>query len=338
VLPRFRAAAKEEKAMGSSTKRTEKRAGAATNAAPARSLVQAPAKRTEARAKTPARALPVRSSPFGTAPSLRSKLTDLKAPVERAAPTPARTTDATTPGERAAPAPVRNAPAPARKPDVRAPTKHAAPAPLRGTDVKSPTVRAAALPARKQTQPPPFTRKPVLEQLEPRLLLSADLNPAAQDTLFATPAMQGAEFRALVEPGAAPVVTSMQVAAIQRTNEVVFVDTATPDYQRLIDDMRESSLADGRNLEFVLIDAGRDGIRKITDTLAQKTGLDAIHIISHAADGRLQLGAAVLDFETLLERATAIKTWGRLPLLGRGQIAAVDQDVAVPGCSRRCRG
>jgi len=85
------------------------------------------------------------------------------------------------------------------------------------------------------------------------------------------------------------VVTSAQVAPIQRTNELVFVDTATPVYQGLVDGMRESALAQGRNLEFVLIDAERDGIRKITDTLAQKSDLDAIHIISHASDGAVQL-------------------------------------------------
>ena len=74
--------------------------------------------------------------------------------------------------------------------------------------------------------------------------------------------------------------------------------------------MRESALAQGRNLEFVLIDAERDGIRKITDTLAQKSDLDAIHIISHASDGAVQLGSAQLDFETLVKRAASVKKWG----------------------------
>ena len=147
------------------------------------------------------------------------------------------------------------------------------------------TLHAQVAPGKKtpaRAEPAPFVRKPVLQELEARLLLSADLNPAAQDTLLATPAMQGAEFRALAEPSVPTVVTSAQVAPIQRTNELVFVDTETPEYQALVESMRESALAQGRNLEFVLIDAERDGIRKITDTLAQKSDLDAIHIISHA--------------------------------------------------------
>jgi len=90
----------------------------------------------------------------------------------------------------------------------------------------------------------------------------------------------------------------------------VFVDTQTPEYQALVESMRESALAQGRNLEFVLIDADRDGIRKITDTLAQKSDLNAVHIISHASDGAVQLGSAQLDFESLLKRAASVKKWG----------------------------
>ena len=45
-------------------------------------------------------------------------------------------------------------------------------------------------PARKTIVP--FARKPIFEQLEPRLLLSADLNPLAQDALFASPSLQPA--------------------------------------------------------------------------------------------------------------------------------------------------
>ena len=101
--------------------------------------------------------------------------------------------------------------------------------------------------------------------------MSADLNPLSSDALLASPALAGAEFRSIADHGTPTVVTSAQVAAIQRTNELVFVDTATPDYQQLIDGMRESALGEGRHLEFVLIDQDRDGIRKITDTLATKS-------------------------------------------------------------------
>ncbi len=139
--------------------------------------------------------------------------------------------------------------------------------------------------------------------------MSADLNPLVADAVFAAPGLQSAEFRSIAD-GSPPVVISAQVVPIRGTNELVFVDAATPDYQRLIESMREGTPADGRQLEFVIIDAERDGIRKITDTLAGRSGLDAIHIISHAGDGAVQLGSAKLDFDSLLERSAAIKKWG----------------------------
>ena len=108
----------------------------------------------------------------------------------------------------------------------------------------------------------------------------------------------------------------------------MFVDTQTPEYQALVESMRASALAQGRNLEFVLIDADRDGIRKITDTLAQKSDLDAVHIISHASDGAVQLGSAQLDFESLLKRAASVKKWGGA-LTEQGDILFYGCDLAA---------
>ena len=210
-------------------------------------------------------------------------------------------------GARKLPSPPRKGAAPKRR-------AYVAPKPA------APVARRAA-PAKKAV---PFVRKPVFEQLEPRLLLSADLNPLASDALFANPSTLPAEFRALADDGRLSVVTTAAVAPIQRTNELVFVDTATPDYQALIEDMRESAAAEGRNLQFVLIDTDADGILKITETLAQKRNVDAIHVISHAQDGAVQLGSAQLDFETLLKQATQIKSWGNA--------LTEDGDILFYGC------
>ena len=174
----------------------------------------------------------------------------------------------------------------------------------------------------------PLVRKPILEEFEARLLLSADLNPLASDAVLAPPATVPAEFRSLRDIGLPSVVTSVQVAPLQRTHEIVFVDTSTPDYAELVAAMRESAPAEGRRLEFVLIDAERDGIRKITDTLAQKRDLDAIHIISHATDGAVRLGAATLDFDTLVKRAGAVKKWGDA-LTEQGDILFYGCDLAA---------
>ena len=168
---------------------------------------------------------------------------------------------------------------------------------------------AAPTPARP-APPTSFGRRPVFEELESRLLMSADLNPLAHDTLLAGPAPGGAEFRSLTDIGQPTVITTGAVAPIQRSHEIAFVDTATPDYERLIATMRQSAAAQGRNLEIVLIESQSDGIRAITEALTGRGDLTAVHVVSHAADGTVQLGAARLDFVTLAAHASSIKGWG----------------------------
>ena len=171
---------------------------------------------------------------------------------------------------------------------------------------------------------PPFAQKVLLQELEPRLLLSADLNPFAGDALLTTPSSLPAEFRALTDEGKPSVVTTAAVAPVQRSSELVFVDTATPDYETLVEAMRTAAQAEGLNVEFVLIDNEKDGIGKITETLAGKKDLDAIHVISHARDGAVQLGSSELDFGTLVKRATQIKSWGNA--------LTTDGDILFYGC------
>jgi hypothetical protein len=110
------------------------------------------------------------------------------------------------------------------------------------------------------------------------------------------------------DDGEPAVVTPAAVAPIQRSNELVFVDSSTPHYESLIEDLRAAA-AEGRRLEFVLIDAWRDGVHKISETLVQKKDLDAIHIVSHTRDGAVQLGSAQLDFDTLQKRTSQITAW-----------------------------
>ncbi|MGH9369029.1 MAG: DUF4347 domain-containing protein, partial [Thermoanaerobaculia bacterium] len=225
--------------------------------------------------------------------------------------------------KKAAPAKARTRKLPIRSSPVStAPSLRSTLEALKGGSAKG---RSSPTPAKA---PPPFASKPVLEELESRLLLSADLNPLATDALLAAPSTLPAEFRSLTDVGKPSVVTSAAVAPIHRSNELVFVDTAVPEYQKLVEDMRAAAVAEGRNLEFVLIEQGRDGIRKITDTLAQKSDLDAVHIISHSDAGNLQLGAAVLDFDALVKRAGAIKKWGDA-LTENGDILIYGCDLAA---------
>jgi hypothetical protein len=73
----------------------------------------------------------------------------------------------------------------------------------------------------------------------------------------------------------------------ESTTEVAFVDPTVPDYQSLIAGM-------GPNVQIVMLDGGQDGMEQIAASLAGRTGIDAIHLISHGAEGQLSLGTGTL--------------------------------------------
>ncbi|MGB7989486.1 MAG: DUF4347 domain-containing protein, partial [Candidatus Methylophosphatis roskildensis] len=166
-----------------------------------------------------------------------------------------------------------------------------------------------------------FRRKPILEELEPRILYSADAQTAL---LGADDFFHQAEVRTL-EPAAAPSAnTSVQVeAAEQRSHELVFIDKRVDDYQLLVDDLLSHN--DGsRQVEIFLLDPNRDGVAQIGQVLAQRHDISAVHLISHGADGSVQLGSGTLDAATLARDAEAIARWGTS--------LTQDADLLIYGC------
>ena len=79
---------------------------------------------------------------------------------------------------------------------VRAPIR----VPGRSKTAKQPVAPAAAraAPAKARPRAAPFPLRAVIEELERRLLMSADIAPIAAEALLALPAPGGAEFRSLV--------------------------------------------------------------------------------------------------------------------------------------------
>ncbi|MEN3353637.1 MAG: hypothetical protein V7640_1795, partial [Betaproteobacteria bacterium] len=72
-----------------------------------------------------------------------------------------------------------------------------------------------------------------IEEIEPRILHSADLLPIA----LSSASLEPVEMR-IVDAVSAPQVFAIE-AEQNTTHEVVFVDVATPDYRQLLDDLRE---------------------------------------------------------------------------------------------------
>lgn len=144
------------------------------------------------------------------------------------------------------------------------------------------------------------TRRLRLEELESRFLLSADMAPAVAGELpFPETAVHQAVADAL--PAAAPVVPSRF--------ELVFIDAAVPDHAHLVAEIEAQN--DGwRHIEVVVLDPQRDGIAQMSEVLARRVQLDAVHFVSHGADGKLQLGATLFDAAVLADREATVAGWG----------------------------
>ncbi|WP_372738798.1 DUF4347 domain-containing protein, partial [Neptunomonas sp.] len=182
---------------------------------------------------------------------------------------------------------------------------------------------------------------PIFEGLEPRILLSADLpgldvlthDSHAESESSVSSILSNAESEAarinservkadntdekntldntnvadksfvedifLVSPDAPPALSY----------ELAFIDSTVPDYQQLIDDLQLQS-TDTRIIDVVILDANRSGIEQISDTLSSYSNLNAIHIISHGADGAVDLGNTQLNNQSLAEHSEQLQAWG----------------------------
>ncbi|MCA1971595.1 MAG: tandem-95 repeat protein [Caenispirillum sp.] len=167
----------------------------------------------------------------------------------------------------------------------------------------------------KRPKPAPFVR-PLVEEIEPRILYSADLAPG----LPAVHALaDGAEVRRLDD--GTPLATDT-TATSRPAAELIIVDTGIGNWQGLLEDVK-SGMA-GRRYDVVLIGPGEDGIARISDALASRHDLDAVHLISHGSPGALELGTSRLDFDGLLKHADAIRRWG--------EALDADADLLIYGC------
>jgi len=61
----------------------------------------------------------------------------------------------------------------------------------------------------------------------------------------------------------------------------------------------------------VLLDANRDGIEQIAETLQDLEDVDAIHVFSHGVNGAVELGSSWLNAFSLEARAEIIAEWGK---------------------------
>ncbi len=92
-------------------------------------------------------------------------------------------------------------------------------------------------------------------------------------------------------------------------HELVFVDPTVANSDKLLDDLwahQDSS----RQIEIVLLSGSRDGVEQISETLADRTDLDAIHFVTHGTDRAVKLGSTWLQLDNLSAYSGQIAQWG----------------------------
>jgi len=169
------------------------------------------------------------------------------------------------------------------------------------------------------------------EELEPRVLFAADILPGldgvaveeqvlAADTGITDQLMQAAD------------AVSVEQAAAAERRELVIVNPNLPDYSQLTADLQGSD--NGRTFDVMVLEADQDGIEQVSEILAARSDLAAVHFITHGADGQIQLGNSWLNANSLQQNRESVAGWGSA-LTGEGDFLFYGCNVAAdsPGQS-----
>ncbi|MCU1717249.1 DUF4347 domain-containing protein [Pseudomonas sp. 5P_3.1_Bac2] len=149
---------------------------------------------------------------------------------------------------------------------------------------------------------------PLLMALEPRIMFDASVAVVAQEAIQASaePAKHSSSAN-----------TTQAGADGSQRNEVVFVDGQVGNAAGLIAGLPG-------NAEVVVLDPSKDGLQQMADYLKGREGLDAIHLLSHGADGTVQVGNVWLAQSNLAQHQAALESVGAA--------LKADGDLMLYGC------
>ncbi|WP_425928250.1 DUF4347 domain-containing protein [Pseudomonas sp. NyZ201] len=176
--------------------------------------------------------------------------------------------------------------------------------------------------SRKSAQQPQSAepgQAPLLMALEPRIMFDASVGVVAQDAAAQTTADAAKDSTSSNESSQAPAAsgeTASQQQGSQR-NEVVFVDGQVSNVGQLLEGLSPKT-------EVVVLDPNKDGLQQMADYLKGRDNLDAIHLLSHGADGTVQLGNVWLASNNLAEHRAALESIGAA--------LKADGDLMIYGC------
>ncbi|MCP4745482.1 MAG: DUF4347 domain-containing protein, partial [Desulfobacteraceae bacterium] len=161
------------------------------------------------------------------------------------------------------------------------------------------------------------------EALEPRVLFSADaapgLDPAAENDQSPDDVVtRDIQLERIASENA----ETVEHTSIQMRWELVVINGNVTDKQTLLEDIQKDK--DDSIIEVITLDADKDGISQISDILANRSDLSAVHIVTHGADGKINLGSTWLDQSTLEQNTNAFAEWGNA--------MSNDSDILFYGC------
>jgi large repetitive protein len=170
------------------------------------------------------------------------------------------------------------------------------------------------------------TTAPLMERLEPRLVFDASFDmavdravPESAPPLDATkPVCDIPLPQDHLLTGDRALVASLDSRGLEQRQEIIFIDAAVPDVANLL-------AAFSPTAEVHYLSATRGGAEQMADILAGRTGIDAIHILSHGREGSISLGTSQLT-------EASITGEYRQTLETIGHALTADGDILIYGC------
>ena len=146
-----------------------------------------------------------------------------------------------------------------------------------------------------------------INKLEPRVFLAGDAGAAVANAVDVAPSND-----VVVAD-----TTSFSTLDLGQAAEIVFVDSDVADLTAVADPVTNGA-------QIVILDSQSNGVEQIQQYLADRSGVKAIHIVSHGSNGQLQLGATQLNHQSLSENAQSLRDWA-------GALTS-EADILIYGC------
>lgn len=159
--------------------------------------------------------------------------------------------------------------------------------------------------------------------LEPRIVFDGAIGATAWDAQNTDAGHDGHALAAEAEPNRTAAPDRLQTGAAEpaRGTEVIFVDARVAGLQAFLDAHQQS--------EVIVLDPNRDGVTQIAETLAGRTGVSTVQILSHGDAGRIELGNGSLDAQGINGRYAADMAVIKSALTESADILVYGCDVAA---------